>query len=159
MHEAGKLRFFGEHAALTDAKAFKAWLTPLRKCESVVCAKRPFTGPQAVLAYLSRYTRRVAIDWHAGTITLRHTKGRRVDILPLPVATVGAIARYLELECPKTTNRAIFVRNVAPRDALSARTSSASPSARPTPAPDCHTRVRTCCGTRWPTACLPAALH
>ena len=117
VHDAGQLRFFGEHAALTDAKAFKAWLTPLRKCESVVCAKRPFTGPQAVLAYLSRYTRRVAIDWHAGTITLRHTKGRRVDILPLPVATVGAIARYLELERPKTTNRAIFVRNVAPRDA------------------------------------------
>jgi len=57
------------------------------------------------------------IDWHAGTITLRHTKGRRVDILPLPVATGEAIARYLQLERPKTTNRAIFVRNVAPRDA------------------------------------------
>ncbi len=47
------------------------------------------------------------IDWHAGTITLRHTKGRRVDILPLPVATGAAIARYLELERPKTSNRAI----------------------------------------------------
>jgi site-specific recombinase XerD len=57
------------------------------------------------------------IDWHAGTITLRHTKGRRVDILPLPVVTGEAIARYLELERPKTSNRAIFVRNVAPRDA------------------------------------------
>ena len=57
------------------------------------------------------------IDWHAGTITLRHTKGRRVDILPLPVATGEAIAKYLELERPKTSNRAIFVRNVAPRDA------------------------------------------
>ncbi|MBA4178820.1 MAG: integrase [Leptothrix sp. (in: Bacteria)] len=57
------------------------------------------------------------IDWHAGTITLRYTKGRRVDILPLPVATGEAIARYLELERPKTSNRAIFVRNVAPRDA------------------------------------------
>ena len=55
------------------------------------------------------------IDWHAGTITLRHTKGRRVDILPLPVATGEAIAKYLELERPKTSNRAIFVRNVAPR--------------------------------------------
>jgi site-specific recombinase XerD len=57
------------------------------------------------------------IDWHAGTITLRHTKGRRVDILPLPIVTGEAIARYLELERPKTSNRAIFVRNVAPRDA------------------------------------------
>ena len=61
VHQAGKLQFFGEHAALADAKAFKAWLAPLRKCEWVVYAKRPFAGPQAVLAYLSRYTHRVAI--------------------------------------------------------------------------------------------------
>ena len=62
VHEAGKLQFFGEHAALADAQAFKAWLTPLRQCEWVVYAKRPFAGPQAVLAYLSRYTHRVAIS-------------------------------------------------------------------------------------------------
>jgi hypothetical protein len=61
-HEAGRLKFFGEHAALADAKALKAWLTPLRRCEWVVYAKRPFAGPQAVLAYLSRYTHRVAIS-------------------------------------------------------------------------------------------------
>jgi hypothetical protein len=60
-HGAGKLQFFGEHVALADAKAFKAWLAPLHKCEWVVYAKRPFAGPQAVLAYLSRYTHRVAI--------------------------------------------------------------------------------------------------
>jgi hypothetical protein len=62
LHDGGKLRFFGEHAALADAVAFKAWLAPLRKCEWVVYAKRPFAGPQAVLAYLSRYTHRVAIS-------------------------------------------------------------------------------------------------
>jgi hypothetical protein len=62
VHQAGKLQFFGEHAALADAQAFKAWLTPLRQCEWVVYAKRPFAGPQAVLAYLSRYTHRVAIS-------------------------------------------------------------------------------------------------
>jgi hypothetical protein len=62
LHDGGKLRFFGEHAALADATAFKAWLAPLRKCEWVVYAKRPFAGPQAVLAYLSRYTHRVAIS-------------------------------------------------------------------------------------------------
>ena len=62
MHQAGKLQFFGEHAALADAQAFKAWLAPLRKCEWVVYAKRPFAGPQAVLAYLSRGTHRVAIS-------------------------------------------------------------------------------------------------
>ena len=62
VRQAGKLRFFGEHVALADAKAFKAWLAPLRNCEWVAYAKRPFGGPQAVLAYLSRYTHRVAIS-------------------------------------------------------------------------------------------------
>jgi hypothetical protein len=62
LHDGGKLRFFGEHAALAGAVAFKAWLAPLRECEWVVYAKRPFAGPQAVLAYLSRYTHRVAIS-------------------------------------------------------------------------------------------------
>jgi hypothetical protein len=61
-HAAGELQFFGEHAALGDASAFARWLAPLRKCEWVVYAKRPFAGPQAVLAYLSRYTHRVAIS-------------------------------------------------------------------------------------------------
>src|SRR6202035_4979472 len=49
------------HAALADAQAFAAYLAPLRRTEWVVYAKRPFGGPQAVLAYLSRYTHRVAI--------------------------------------------------------------------------------------------------
>ncbi len=62
LHRAGRLRFFGEFAALSDARAFAAWLAPLRKCEWVVYAKRPFAGPEAVLAYLSRYTHRVAIS-------------------------------------------------------------------------------------------------
>jgi len=62
VHQAGKLQFFGEHAALSDTKAFDAWLAPLRQCEWVVYAKRPFAGPQTVLAYLSRYTHRVAIS-------------------------------------------------------------------------------------------------
>ena len=61
-HRAGQLKFFGEHAALADAKAFAKWLMPLRRCEWVVYAKRPFAGPEAVLAYLSRYTHRVAIS-------------------------------------------------------------------------------------------------
>ena len=61
-HRDGRLQFFGEHAALTDARSFAKWLAPLRKCEWVVYAKRPFAGPAAVLAYLSRYTHRVAIS-------------------------------------------------------------------------------------------------
>lgn len=56
------------------------------------------------------------IDWRGGTITLRHTKGRREDVLPLPVATGKAIGAYLKLERPQTRNRAVFVRHVAPRE-------------------------------------------
>src|SRR5229473_791767 len=60
-HEAGRLNFFGDHAARADTKAFTAFLAPLHKAEWVVYAKRPFGGPEAVLAYLARYTHRVAI--------------------------------------------------------------------------------------------------
>jgi len=60
-HDAGHLQFFGEHVHLAEHDAFTAWLAPCRKAEWVVYAKRPFGGPEAVLAYLSRYTHRVAI--------------------------------------------------------------------------------------------------
>jgi hypothetical protein len=59
--QTGRLHFFADHAPLADGDAFAAWLAPLRKVEWVVYAKRPFAGPEAVLAYLSRYTHRVAI--------------------------------------------------------------------------------------------------
>jgi hypothetical protein len=62
LHKAGKLRFFGEHAKLSDPKVFDAFLRPQRKVDWVVYAKEPFAGPKAVLAYLSRYTHRVAIS-------------------------------------------------------------------------------------------------
>jgi Putative transposase/Transposase zinc-binding domain len=61
-YRRGQLRFFGEYAGLNDASTFAEWLAPMRACEWVVYAKRPFAGPQAVLAYLSRYTHRVAIS-------------------------------------------------------------------------------------------------
>jgi hypothetical protein len=57
-----QLRFFGDHAALADVQAFATYLAPLRRTEWVVYAKRPFGGPEAVLAYLARYTHRVAIS-------------------------------------------------------------------------------------------------
>ncbi len=62
LHQASRLKFFGEHANLADAAQFRAWLGPLCKTEWVVYAKAPFSGPKAVLAYLSRYTHRVAIS-------------------------------------------------------------------------------------------------
>jgi hypothetical protein len=61
-HKANRLAFFGDHAALAETRTFTAFLAPLRKAEWVVYAKQPFGGPQAVLAYLSRYTHRVAIS-------------------------------------------------------------------------------------------------
>src|SRR6202041_1108056 len=62
LNEAGKLAFFGDLARLADKDAFDATLAPLRRSAWVVYAKRPFAGPQAVLAYLARYTHRVAIS-------------------------------------------------------------------------------------------------
>jgi hypothetical protein len=62
LHKAGKLHFFGEHADFDDRAAFDTFLQPLRKIEWVVYAKEPFAGPSAVLAYLSRYTHRIAIS-------------------------------------------------------------------------------------------------
>ena len=61
-HAQGRLSFFADHAALTDRRAFKRFLAPLRKIEWVVYTKNPFAGPKQVLRYLSRYTHRVAIS-------------------------------------------------------------------------------------------------
>ncbi len=61
-HQAGQLQFFGNHVPLIDPQVFAAYLAPPRKTEWVVCSKRPFGGPKAVLAYLARYTHRVAIS-------------------------------------------------------------------------------------------------
>jgi hypothetical protein len=49
LHRNGKLKFFGEHSSLAGARTFNLWLAPLRQCEWVVYAKRPFAGPSAVL--------------------------------------------------------------------------------------------------------------
>ena len=95
-HRAGELKFFGEHQGLEKAEAFAAFLKPLRQIDWVVYAKRPFAGPEAVLAYLSRYTHRVAIansrlialDEHGVTFQFKdyRAKGRcRYKPMTLPV--------------------------------------------------------------------------
>jgi hypothetical protein len=84
LHREGRLAFFGDHAGLADRSAFNAFLEPLRRTEWVVYAKEPFAGPKAVLAYLSRYTHRVAIAnsrlirADADSVTFR-VKDYRVD--------------------------------------------------------------------------------
>jgi hypothetical protein len=62
LHDSERLAFFGGQAALTDRRAFLRHLAPIRKQRWIVYAKAPFAGPEAVLAYLSRYTHRVAIS-------------------------------------------------------------------------------------------------
>ena len=93
---AGELRFFSDLVALKDRGAFQAYLTPLRTQEWVVFAKRPFAGPSQVLAYLARYTHRVAIgnsrlleltDQHVGfrSKDYRENGVARSKIMRLPV--------------------------------------------------------------------------
>ena len=83
-HTAGKLVFFGEHAHLVSDKAFATFLAPLRRTRWFVYSKRPFAGPGAVLAYLARYTHRVAISSrrliaaNANSVTFK-VKDYRID--------------------------------------------------------------------------------
>lgn len=104
LHRSEELAFFGDLAELADITALSAWLAPFRKTEWVVYAKPPFGGPEAVLAYLSRYTHRVAISnsrlvsADARTIAFRWKdyrtrKGDRQKIMRL--ATDEFIRRFL----------------------------------------------------------------
>ena len=61
-YDRGELHFFGDLESLRRPEAFATYLEPLRQSEWVVYAKPPFGGPQQVLAYLGRYTHRVAIS-------------------------------------------------------------------------------------------------
>jgi hypothetical protein len=62
LYAAGELQFFSDLNRLNDKDTFERHLAPLRRSEWVVYAKRPFAGPAQVLAYLARYTHRVAIS-------------------------------------------------------------------------------------------------
>ncbi len=83
LHKGGRLAFFGTMAHLADRRAFLRHLSPVRKKRWVVYAKAPFAGPEAVLAYLSRYTHRVAIAnrrliaFGATGVTFRYKDYRR----------------------------------------------------------------------------------
>ena len=104
LHKAGKLRFFGDLVELAAPDIFAAHLAPLHKTDWVVYAKPSFGGPEAVLAYLSRYTHRVAISNHrlvsadASTVTFqwkdyRVKCGDRMKVMRLP--TDEFIRRFL----------------------------------------------------------------
>lgn len=104
LNKAGKLKFFRHMAKLANPDTFAAHLSPLRKTDWVVYAKQPFGGPEAVLAYLSRYTHRVAISNHrlisadADTVAFRWKdyrikRGDRMKVMRL--TTTEFIRRFL----------------------------------------------------------------
>jgi len=113
-HKADRLQFFNGHAALADFKTFAAWVSALRQIEWVTYAKRPFGGPEPVLAYLSRYTHRIAISnrrlvaWDDTGVTFK-CKDYRLqgpDRYKTMTLTVGEfIRRFLMHVLPKRFHR------------------------------------------------------
>jgi hypothetical protein len=114
LYDAGRLGFFGIMAHLADRRAFLRQLSPVRKKRWVVYAKPPFAGPEAVLAYLSRYTHRVAISnsrliaFNDGGVTFRYKDYRRSGAERQQVMTIAAdefIRRFLLHVLPRGFHR------------------------------------------------------
>ncbi|MEO7786890.1 MAG: IS91 family transposase [Sphingomicrobium sp.] len=114
LHSAGRLGFFGTIAHLVERRAFLRHLSPVRKKRWVVYAKPPFAGPEAVLAYLARYTHRVAISsrrlvrFDEDGVTLRYKDYRRVGADRQQVITLSTdefIRRFLLHALPRGFHR------------------------------------------------------
>jgi hypothetical protein len=114
VYQAGRLQFFANQAALAEPAVFKAHLGALRKLEGVVYAKPPFGRPNAVLAYLSRYTHRVAIanrrliafDGERVTFKCKDYRARLDARYKLMTLEVGEfIRRFLSHVLPKSFHR------------------------------------------------------
>ncbi len=163
-HQAGRLSFFGDHIHLAEAQSLAAYLAPLRKAAWVVYAKRPFGGPEAVLAYLSRYTHRVAIansrliacDQHGVTFKWKDYRIEGRDrYKQMTLATDEFIRRFLIHVLPKSLHRirhyGLFAKSACADNIARAREllAVATPEDRPTAAtvdpskPSCP-----CCGGR-----------
>jgi hypothetical protein len=114
LHRTGKLRFYGALANLNDPRLFQRHLAPIRRKRWVVYAKPPFAGPEAVLAYLARYTHRVAISnrrliTHDGNgVTFRYKDYRRDGAARQQVMTLATgefIRRFLIHVLPRGFHR------------------------------------------------------
>ncbi|QEE41693.1 MULTISPECIES: IS91 family transposase [unclassified Methylobacterium] len=114
LHEAGTLVFFGTLAPLSDPRAFARALAPVRRKRWVVYAKPPFAGPKAVLAYLARYTHRVAISsrrilaFDGASVSFRVKDYRRDEAGRPRVMTLSAtefIRRFLLHVLPRGFHR------------------------------------------------------
>ena len=146
-HKAGQLKFFGDHAALTERKAFAAYLAPLRRIKWYVYSKPPFAGPKAVLAYLSRYTHRVAIAnsrliaFDEEGVTFRYKDYRadgRARYKTMMLATDEFIRRFLIHVLPKGFHRirhyGLFAKTSSTDNIARARELLAVPKPRGEPA-------------------------
>jgi len=168
-YAAGKLAFFGAHAGLADAHAFADFLAPLKRCKWVVYAKQPFAGPEAVLAYLSLYTHRVAISNRrlvaadASTVSFNYKDYRAGGLArfkTMTVATGEFIRRFLSHVLPKGFHRIRHygllangnrADNVArARELLNVPEPASEPEPEGTEddAPRVHSRACPCCGSR-----------
>ncbi|MCK1422711.1 MULTISPECIES: IS91 family transposase [unclassified Bradyrhizobium] len=160
-YAVGRLNFFGDHALLADTQAFATHLAPLRRSEWVVYSKRPFGGPEAVLAYLSRYTHRVAIansrliavDEQGVTFKWKdyriegHNRYKRMTL-----GTFEFIRRFLIHVLPKGLHRirhyGLFAKSACAANVARAREllAVAKPEAQPTAAADPSKPTCPCCG-------------
>jgi hypothetical protein len=143
-HEDGRLTFFGDHSALSAADAFAAYLAPLRRTKWFVYAKRPFAGPAAVLAYLSRYTHRVALsnrrliaaDSHGVTFTYKdYRREGRDRYRTMTLSPHEFIRRFLIHVLPKGFHRirhyGLFASAERQRNIAQARELLAVPAPKP----------------------------
>jgi len=151
LHDAGKLAFFGDQADLADPRFFLRHLAPLRKKRWVVYAKAPFAGPEAVLAYLSRYTHRVAISnqrliaYDQTGVTFRYKDYRREGPERQRVMTLAPhefIRRFLLHVLPqgfhRIRNYGLLASSARKADIARAREllAAAPPAAKPVEAPE-----------------------
>ena len=164
-HRDNKLQFFGDLAPLANTTSFDKYLAPLKHTNWYVYAKQPFAGPQAVLAYLSRYTHRVAISNHRliahdeRGVTFQWKDYRTkhcVRYKPMTLSTDEFIRRFLIHVLPKGFHRIRhygLLANPVRRDnltqlrhALNAPNALCEPDVE-TPATSAPTFVCRTCGT------------
>jgi Putative transposase len=168
-HQAGELSFFSDLVSLEDPGAFDRYLAPLRRSEWVVYAKRPFAGPSQVLAYLARYTHRVAISNSRlisladGAVTFRWKDYRQGAVAKVMTLAAGEfIRRFLMHTLPDGFHRiryyGVFANGHRAEKLAQCRrlldvppappTKNADPDDDGTPASADELRACPCCGGR-----------
>jgi Putative transposase len=165
LFDAGRLRFFGTQAGLAERPAFLRHLAPTRKKPWIVYAKPPFAGPAAVLAYLSRYTHRVAISnrrllaLDERGVTFRYKDYRREGVKRYQAMTLAAdefIRRFLLHVLPRGFHRirhyGLLASGGRRHNLARARELLAAPPRPPepdvAPEPSDHRPPCPCCGGR-----------